>query len=51
VPLVIVNVAPEFVQPPALLELTARPELAVAATVNDPPYSLLAGEAVDTEIV
>ena len=33
-PLVIVKVAPELVQPPALPKVTARPELEMAATTK-----------------
>jgi hypothetical protein len=38
-------------QPPLVVIATARPELAVAATVNVLPYTALAGAAVVTVIV
>jgi hypothetical protein len=45
-----VNVAPTFEQAPALLKLTAKPELAVAATVKLELNAALAGALVVTEI-
>jgi hypothetical protein len=38
-------------QPPDDANVTARPELAVAATVNEPPYTALLGAAVFTVMV
>ena len=48
-PLVIVNVAPEFEQAPALENVTAPPG-AVAATEKLEPNAALAGACVVTEI-
>jgi hypothetical protein len=49
VPLVIVNVAPTFEQPP-LLEYVIAPPGALAATPNDVPNTAEAGACVVTEI-
>jgi hypothetical protein len=51
VPLVIVYVAPELLHDPELVNTTASPELAVAATVKLPPYASLAGAFVVNVIV
>ena len=52
VPLVMVKVAPEFEQPPALENVTGLPEPPpVAATVNCEPNTALPGACVFTVIV
>jgi hypothetical protein len=51
VPLVIVTVLPLIEQPPLTLIVTARPELAVAATLKLVPYVAFAGAGVVTVIV
>jgi len=48
VPLVIVNVAPLLVHPPDEAYTTASPELAFAATMNEPLYTAPLGAAVVT---
>jgi hypothetical protein len=50
-PLFIVKVAPELVHEPLLLYVTARPELAVAATVKLELTAALDGACVVTVIV
>ena len=51
VPLVIVTVLPAIEQPPLVVMTTARPELAVAATLNVELYAALDGAGVVTVIV